>query len=107
MNSLAREDDRPTRSEAEQDGVHGEDDRSQMPRFLVHGFEIDFFSSTPRKHSTVFKPDEETAEGHDEAEHPKHEGSTDRPDRAQDRRGGRENTSTNNTTNTTVDKLGS
>ena len=62
MNSLAREDDTPTRSEAEQDGVHGEDDRSQMPRFLVHGFEIDFFSSTPRKHSTVFKPDEETAE---------------------------------------------
>ena len=81
---LLCEDDASCRGESEQDGVRREDDGDEVLGLLVHGLEIDLLASRPRKHGAKLEPDEETAEGEDEAEDPEHQGRADGPDGPED-----------------------
>ena len=74
---LLCEDDTSCGGEPEQDGVGREDDGDDVLGLLVHGLEVDLLASRTREHGAKLEPDEETAEGEDEAEHPEHEGGAD------------------------------
>ena len=56
--------------EAEEDGVGREDDGYKILGLLVYRLEVDLLPARARKHHAELKPDEETAERHDESEHP-------------------------------------
>ena len=84
---LLCEDNASCGGEPEQDGVRREDDGYKILGLLVHGLEIDLLASRTREHGAKLEPDEETAEGEDEAEDPEHQGRADGPDRPEDGRG--------------------
>ena len=67
--------------EAEHDGVRGENDGGEVFWPFIHRFEVDLLAAGAGEHGAELEPDEEAAEGEDEAEDPEHEGSTNRPDR--------------------------
>ena len=72
-------------SEAEEDGVGGEDNGDEIARLAIDALEIDLLAARARPHRAELEPDEEPAEGEQEAEHPEHERRADAPDGPQDR----------------------
>ena len=69
----------PRGRETQENGVSGEDHSYEVLWLLVHRLQIDLLASRPRNHGAELEPDEETAEGQDEAEDPEHQRSADRP----------------------------
>ena len=81
---LLCEDDTSCGSEPKQDGIGREDHGDEVLGLLVHGLEVDLLASRTREHGAKLEPDEETAEGENEAEDPEHQGRADGPDRPED-----------------------